>query len=105
MGYDLNIVRDTIETSSISLDEWLNYVRNDKELVLSDEPNVYNWIAYPYIRENGAPWFEYYNGYITTKNPDAEVIKKMFSIAEALKGKVQGEEGEFYDESILKSFE
>lgn len=108
MGYDLSIVRqkdweNTQEESNITVEEWLAYVKSDNELSPSDEPNFFDWRAYVHKEENGTPWFQYCKGYITTKNPDLFVIKKMLAIAEFLKGKVQGEEGEFYDESFLEA--
>ena len=111
MGYELSIVRkndwsDIYEDSNISLKEWTNYATKDYELEESDDAYTYNWKGYPYIKESGTPWFAYNSdGYIYTKNPDIYVIKKMISIATALKAKVLGEEGELYDNEFLKAFE
>jgi hypothetical protein len=105
MGYDLNIVRPSIESSNISREEWMRYATNDEELTTSAEANLFQWIGYPYIKERGIPWFEFRDGYITTKNPDFDVIKKLLSIAQSLNAKVQGEEGEFYEDDFLNSIE
>lgn len=109
MGYELNIVRkkdwsNANEESNVSLEEWLKYAEQDNELTVSAEPNMFDWTNYPCIQENGIPWFQYSNGYIRTKNPDISVIKKMLTMAQALDAKVQGEEGEFYDENFLEAF-
>jgi hypothetical protein len=52
MGYELHIIRrehwETLETSNISLDEWLNYVKSDKELELT------NGYRNKFIREFGS---------------------------------------------------
>lgn len=41
-------------------------------------------------------WFDYYDGNIKVKNPDDEIIKKMYQISVTLNAKVQGEECEVY---------
>ena len=38
---------------------------------------------------------------ISSKYPDDETIKKMIGIADKFNGKVQGDDGEFYDENYL----
>lgn len=113
MGYELNIVRqsdwsDPDEKSNITYEEWIEYANHDNELVAStSDADYYEWVNYPHIEENGLPWFAYSSdsGFISTKNPDLWVIKKMIAIAEALNARVQGEEGEFYNEDFLKQFE
>lgn len=124
MGYELHITRrnhwaDT-ETSDISLDEWLNYVNNDKELELlngydikigaevthQDAPGYCEWMSHPSEQEtNSRPWFSYWKGSIDTKNPDAPTIRKMIQIASALNAKVQGDDGEFYTEEYVAEME
>jgi hypothetical protein len=44
-------------------------------------------------------WFLYRKGYVTVKNPDEEILRKMWSIAQDLSAKVQGDDGEIYDSS------
>jgi hypothetical protein len=48
-------------------------------------------------------WFLYRKGYVTVKNPDEEIIRKMWSIAQALSAKVQGDDSEVYDSSARAS--
>ena len=124
MGYDLHITRrehwsDT-ETSDISFKEWLTYVNGDEELDLTDgyeiklgtetqfqnRPGFCEWNAHPTEREpNARPWFAYWKGSIDTKNPDIDTIRKMIQIASALNAKVQGDDGEIYDEEYLSELE
>lgn len=110
MSYELNIVRrfdwsNNEEKSNIALEEWLKYAEQDPELTKSDELNEYEWTAYPYKEANGTPWFKYNDGYVRSKNPDLLVIKKMLVMATAMNAKVQGEEGELYDESFLEALQ
>jgi hypothetical protein len=37
------------------------------------------------------------DGDIVVKNPDPEILRKMYVIAQHLSGKVQGDDGELYD--------
>ena len=117
MGYELHITRredwaDT-ETPDISFEEWLTYVKSDKELELTNgydikigsetqfqnRPGFCEWNAHPTEKgPNARPWFSYWKGSIDTKNPDAPTIRKMIQIASVLQAKVQGDDGEFYTE-------
>lgn len=118
MGYDLHIRRkkdweDYEEESSITLDEWLEYVKSDSELKLNslldpdkkviqdDSPGFVIWIGYT-GKTYDAAWFDYFEGDISTKYPDDITIAKMIQIATRLNAKVQGDEGEFYDEEYLQ---
>lgn len=123
MGYELHIVRrrdwdNFEEDSEISLEEWLAYVAVDKELELTNGylikipgvensfqhvPGFCNWRKHPTKTGEDQPWFDYGFGMISAKYPDDETIKKMITIAAALNGKVQGDDGEFYDGSYFLS--
>jgi hypothetical protein len=115
MGYDLHITRQTFSWADddpekkIALEEWLDYVKSDPELEFNPTAYSYRqsdsdelafpsgfaeWINHP-LKER--PWFDYEDGYIETKNPDEETIMKMKRIAIALNAKVQGDDGEVYD--------
>ncbi len=120
MGYDLHITRrehwaDT-DVPDISLDEWLSYIKTDSELELRNEseiisgsennfenrPGFCEWNSHPTERDpTSRPWFAYWKGSIETKNPDAPTIRKMIQIATALNAKVQGDDGEFYNEEYF----
>ena len=115
MGYNLHITRqehwaeDENTNLRIPLNEWLEYVKCDKELTLdptaysyaikdSDEvfypPGFADWTGNKNIE--GA-WFDYKNGRIESKNPEQETINKMKQIAKALNAKLMGDDGETYD--------
>ena len=108
MSYELNIIRkqnwdDLEEESSITLEEWLDFAKTDNELksVEKEKPGLFEWTGYPEEDPVGLPSFSYYKGFIYTKNPNIEVIKKMLSIAAALNGRVYAEEGEPFDPSFI----
>lgn len=121
MGYNLHIVRfnnwdDCEEESSISLEEWLTYVQSDNELELTNgyqmkipgivnffqnAPGFCNWTGHSTKVTDDKPCFDYEYGMISTKYPDDETIKKMITIANKFNGKVQGDDGEFYDENYF----
>ncbi|RXK86880.1 hypothetical protein [Filimonas effusa] len=121
MGYDLHIVRrddwdDSEADSNISLAEWLLYVESDHELELTNGyqikipgvessfqhvPGFCYWKGHPAKVADDKPWFDYGHGMISTKYPDDETIKKMIAIAAYFQGRVQGDDGEFYDETYL----
>lgn len=116
MGYNIHITRKNEwfdeHDDDISLDEWIGYVKEDDEMRLDNfaEAVVSNgilrveseglsvWLNYSEHEKNGnMAWFDYFEGNIKVKNPDEEILKKMFSIAQLLNAKVQGDEGEIYD--------
>ncbi|HUM53411.1 MAG TPA: hypothetical protein PK431_16430 [Chitinophagales bacterium] len=115
MGYSLYITRkehwadDNSPHLDISLNEWLEYVNNDKELTLN--PTAYRYTKKDSNEEvyalgfadwtgnkdvEGA-WFDYSDGIIDSKNPEPETINKMKQIAIALNAKLMGDDGETYD--------
>lgn len=124
MGYELHITRrndwaDT-EAPDISLDEWLSYIKTDAELELTNgyeikigsesqfqnNPGYCQWNAHPTKRDHSSrPWFSYFRGSIDTKNPDVATIRKMMQMSLSLNAKVQGDDGEFYDEDLLVKLE
>ncbi len=120
MGYELHIVRrvnwEDDEDSHISLEEWLNYVESDTELELTNGfemklpdrtssfhriPGFCNWTGHSTKTEADKPWFHYGFGMISAKYPDDDTIRKMLMIAGKLNARVQGDDGEFYDESYF----
>ena len=121
MGYDLFITRreewsDPEDDNNILMDEWLEYVKNDPELRLTngyqikipnvddrwmDAPGFAEWLLHPDAKNEYIPWFDYSGGNINTKNPDLPTIEKMLSIAKKLDAKVLGQDGELYDESFI----
>ena len=121
MGYNLHITRkdhwsDPEDKKNITIEEWLNYVNGDPELKLTngykfaipsiddrwiDKPGWTEWLSHPDAKFEFYPWFDYEDGSIDTKNPDLPTLKKMLSIAEILNAKVQGDDGELYDENYI----
>ena len=124
MGYDVHITRkhDWFDEKGpqISLAEWLALVAADSEMRLDGyaetrmpDGSVFRtvqeglavWTAYSRHDESGnMAWFLYRKGYVTVKNPDDEILRKMWSIAQHLSAKVQGDDGEIYDSSANESY-
>ncbi len=99
VGYDLHIRRAEYwadnSGSRITRDEWLAQVAGDPELMLDpingDEYALWSGrCSYP------EPWFKWWRGNISTKNPGA-IVTKMLQLAVKLGARVQGDDGEFYD--------
>jgi hypothetical protein len=44
-------------------------------------------------------WFVFRGGNVVVKNRDTEILRKMWSLAEALSAQVQGDGGQLYDAS------
>jgi hypothetical protein len=118
MGYDVHITRKQSwfdeDGSEISLAEWLAVVRADPDMRFDgyaettvDDGSVLRiedeglsvWTAYSRHGENGMAWFSFGDGNVTVKNPDPEILRKMWSLAQVLSARVQGDEGELYDAS------
>ena len=117
MGYDVHITRaqDWTESAAhpITFDEWKAYIRSDREMrldnraqatttsgetVTTESPGLAVWVAWKKDGvEGGHAWFSYDDGAITVKDPDRDILRKMFRVAAALKARVQGDEGEIYD--------
>lgn len=100
MGYDLHITRAENwfenEGFQIAREEWDVYVKSDAELEIDNEnEGSVNWNSALYEKDY-APWYNWFEGNISTKNPEDAVIVKMFKIAVALNARVQGDDGEFY---------
>ena len=117
MGYDIHITRkenwfdeDGLE---ISLPEWLAYVSSDSEIRLDGyaeattgggavvrvtDPSMAVWVAHPdHGERNGMAWLWLSGGNIVAKNPNKEILSKMYHISQIFGGKVQGDDGELYD--------
>lgn len=101
MGYDLHITRKKLwfdKGDDISEDEWLCYVKSDKELKIKTESGACftNWSG-ECSYGKGTAWFDWNQGNIYTKNPDNFILKKMLLMAKVFNAKVQGDDGEVYD--------
>jgi len=113
MGYALHITRKQEwfgEGPDISFDEWISAVDADPDMrldgyaearlpdgsvVRTESEGLAVWAGYSRHDENvGMAWFRYWNGSVTVKNPDDEIIGKMCALATILGAHVQGDEGE-----------
>jgi hypothetical protein len=119
MGYDVHITRKDDwwdpEGPEISLAEWLAVVDADPEMRLdgyaearldngrvlrTEREGLSVWTAWSqHGQSGGMAWFLHSNGCVIVKTPDEEILRKMWSIAQALSAKVQGDAGEIYDSS------
>ena len=113
MGYEVHITRkqewSDPDGPRISADEWREYVASDRELVMTGiaeaetpegiiqikDPLLAEWRAHPRAEQ---VWISYFEGNLSIKNPDEECLAKMRRIAKALDARVQGDDGEFYDD-------
>jgi hypothetical protein len=127
MGYDVHITRkavnwnDANDDAAISLAEWQEYVTNDPEMQVDGLRNptspadaLTDWeltgasIWAPYSRNGRAGYyarFSHQDGHITVAQPDEEILAKMLAIAHALRGRVQGDDGEYFDEQPAPLFD
>jgi hypothetical protein len=63
-----------------------------------DHPSVAVWTAWSHHGEHGdMAWFHHHHDNVAVKNPDREIRRKMWRLAERLGAKVQGDDGEYYD--------
>ena len=116
MGYEVHITRKEYffdeEGEQISFEEWENYIANDNEMRLDgfaeaktpegilriENEGLAVWEGWSKNEvDGGMAWMSYFEGCITCKNPDEEILKKMHKIASKLGAEVQGDEGEIYD--------
>ncbi len=99
MGYDFHITRREQwidEGDEITAAEWLAYVERDPELQLSPDQGPY-FAMWRGQCEYEEPWFDWDSGQIYTKNPDKAIIDKMVAMAREFGAKVQGDDGEIYE--------
>lgn len=102
MGYDLHVTRadDWADNKGheISVDEWLRFVGEDPELRLAgyNGPYFALWSGPSKYRD---PWLDWHAGNLYSKNPDKAIVEKMLQIAERLGARVQGDDGEFYEDT------
>ncbi len=116
MGYELYITRganwyDEVK-EPITLEEWFAYIKSDPEMRLDgfceaplgdgsvfrgEDPSIAVWVAYSEdgVGDNHA-WMWHRRGNIGAKNPDREIVAKMWRIAQSLGARVVGEEDEEY---------
>jgi hypothetical protein len=117
MGYDVHITRrknwSDDDGPRISLAEWTALVEKDPEMRVDgcaeatlpdggilrvESKGLSVWTAYSaHGRDGNMAWFDLRRGNVVVKNPDPEILQKMWSLAQRLAASVQGDEGEYYD--------
>ncbi|HSI86968.1 MAG: hypothetical protein ACAI35_02890 [Candidatus Methylacidiphilales bacterium] len=122
MGYNLYITRKQNwhdeEGEEITAEEWQRVAGADPAMrcdgygeattrdlfcpatIRVESPGIWVWTAYSRHGKDGdMAWVEHEpdNGCITTKNPDREIRRKLYELAQKLGATVQGEECEVYD--------
>ena len=99
MGYEVHITRAEFWAENagqeISADEWWALVQSDAELVPVPANGKY-FVIWRGSVEYPETWFDWFEGNITTKNPDKATLRKMLQMAERLNARVQGDDGELY---------
>jgi hypothetical protein len=118
VGYELHITRKQTwfdDGPEITLDEWISLVRSDVEMRLDgyaeaetrdthevirvEDPSLAVWKAYTgHGHDGNMAWLYLSQGNVVAKNPDQEIRRKMAGLARRLGARVQGDDGEFYDD-------
>ena len=110
MSYEVHIHRaeDHVDAAEnpIPREEWEAWVTNAEDFRFSDSDYVTfqyedgerverlaEWTAHPDGEEFS---LYYYSGSVVTGNPDAHTVRRMVKIAEDLRARLQGDDGEFY---------
>lgn len=116
MGYNVYITRRkdwyTDDGPEISLQEWIDLIHTDDEIRLDGyaeattgngdsirvkDESMAVWLNYSKHEANGnMAWIWHSQGNIVVKNPDEEILRKMWQVAQVISAKVQGEESELY---------
>lgn len=108
MGYDVHITRaeewSANEGREITADEWLEFIQSDPELIPVPENGEY-FVVWRGATKYPETWFSWSDGNITTKHPDSATLRKMLQMARAFEAKIQGDDGEVYDETAVESFD
>jgi len=119
MGYEIHVTRKENwfdeDGPAISIEEWSKLVASDSEMRMDgfaeattpdgstlrvENDGLAVWMAYSGHDESGnMAWFRFGGGNIIVKNPDMEILKKTWQIAQQLSAKVQGDDCELYDKN------
>ncbi|HEX9063131.1 MAG TPA: hypothetical protein VF941_23405, partial [Clostridia bacterium] len=85
-------------------EEWLAVVEKDPELSI-DSKNGPFFAVWKHDGQENEYWLDWFGGNIYSKNPDEILISKMVNIAKLLDAKVQGDDGELYEENFQEKEE
>ncbi|MDJ0366628.1 hypothetical protein QMK33_15835 [Hymenobacter sp. H14-R3] len=122
MDYNVHITRKAEswaagdEDAVISLPEWLAYVANDPEMQLDSQAGapvpgleaglpaeaagLSVWLGYSRHGRGGKyAWFSHEEDRVVVQNPDEEILGKMLAVAQVFEARVQGDDGEYFDET------
>ena len=108
MGYEVHVTRKKFwadeEDVSITALEWLAYVASDPWLRLDPHCKRHSVAILSERFPNAGPCLYWFEGNISTKNPNEEILAKLLMIASALGARVQGDDGEIYRTASLEDF-
>jgi hypothetical protein len=116
MAYRVHITRadrwSESDSHPITLEEWIAHARSDPELrfeggaaevasprgekIRMQDPGRTLWSC---PRIGASVWFHCRGGKVSVRSPDRNTLMKMFQIATRLRARVQGDEGETYDDT------
>lgn len=120
MGYDLHITRADDDWSrkdkpEIALREWQDCLAAQAdfdvtgvaettnpetgEVIRVEQPGIAAWRGHS---SGETVWFSLWRGNVVVKNPDPETVGEMCSMAAALNARVQGDDGEWYDQPVAR---
>ena len=98
-GYNLHVTRKVHWANDvgpkISFKEWKEHVSADRDILRDQNNSEFDFVV-TLPNETFPVWYNTRTNEIYTKNPSKNAIRKLIEIAEKLKAKVQGDEGEFY---------
>lgn len=87
------------EDAEMRMDGFAEAISPSGEIIRIENEGIAVWTGHASGGESDdVAWFSFRRGKITVKNADVEVLIKMGEIARRLSAKVQGDEGELYDE-------
>ena len=110
IGYEVYITRKEYhfdeDGPEISLTEWIDFVTNhpefrmdgfaeaetpEGEILRIEADGLAVWEKYSKSKRGGnQAWFLYFEGSVSVKNPDRELLSKMYEMAQQFSAKVQG---------------
>jgi hypothetical protein len=78
------------------LDGFAEATTSDGETIRIESEGLSVWTAYSgHMKDGNMAWFDFRSGRVVVKNPDEEIRRKMYQIAQRLHGRIQGDEGEY----------
>lgn len=99
MSYQVYITRAEFwaenQGREIAADEWLELVRTDPQLEL-EHANGPCFALLTGSGEGADPWLDWSEGNVYCGYPSRTLQKKILQIADQLRARVQGDDGEFY---------